>query len=76
MLKCKKGYELKVLNGNLAGFYIGTLCEDGFPNCRLSEGYFKTRDAGEQTLQSGIFVDRRCPENYFCSGNGDCGITD
>lgn len=50
-MTCKKGCELQVLSGNLAGFYIGTLCEDGFPNCRLSEEYFKTRDAGVRALK-------------------------
>jgi len=75
-VKCKKGYELKVLSGNLSGFYIGTLCEEGLPNCRLSLGYFSTRDSCERSLQDNTFVVRRCPENDYCNGDGDCGLTD
>lgn len=74
-MKCKKGYTVQVLSGNLAGFYIGTVDEDGFPYCRLSEEYYPTREAGTDSLKKQSYTIRRCVENEFCSGNGDCEIS-
>lgn len=73
MEKCVKGLEIQVLRSG-AGFYIGTVdTEEGYeqPNCRLSEAYFKTREAGEQALEKG-FVVRMCMENQFCNGSNVC----
>jgi len=70
---CKKGYELKVLSGNLAGYYIGTMDEEG-SYCRLSEGYYKSRDVAQQALDTDTFTVRSAVEIAFCSG-GDCGLT-
>lgn len=71
-MKCKKGYELKVLSGNLAGYYIGTVDEEG-PYCRLSEEYYKSRDIAQQALDTRAFTVRNAMKVAFCSG-GDCGL--
>lgn len=71
-MKCKKGYELKVLSGNLAGYYIGTVDEEG-PYYRLSEEYYKSRDIAQQALDTRAFTVRNAMEVAFCSG-GDCGL--
>lgn len=67
--KCIKGYEF-VINGSAAGYYIGTIDNEGFPNCRCS-GYYKTKEAVDSALESGLF-DRTCEENLFCNGGKSC----
>lgn len=64
--KCTRGYEIQVLKSN-AGYYLGTIDEDGFPNCRVSSSYAKTREIAEKQL----IPNRVCEENLFC--NGFCG---
>ena len=67
-MKCIKGFEVKPLK-SAAGWYIGTLDHDGFPNCRISTGYAKTEE--EIVL---LQMDRQinCIENEFCNGGEGC----
>lgn len=67
-MKCKKGYEVKPLR-SYAGWYMGTVDEEGFPNCRISTRY---ADSGEKALS--LPLDRQCGciENEFCNGGKGC----
>lgn len=64
--KCTRGYEIRVMK-SAAGYYLGTVDECGFPNCRVSSSYAKTEEMAEKQL----IPDRVCEENMFC--NGFCG---
>lgn len=65
-MKCAKGYEIKPLK-SAAGWYLGTLDMEGFPNCRLSSNYAQTEEDAKH-----LFMDRQmASENEFC--NGGCG---
>lgn len=67
-MKCVKGLELIVLRSN-AGYYIGTVDEEGCPYCRYSKRYFKTEEAAKRVLKSAIslyFEGREDAENMFC----------
>lgn len=67
-MKCKRGLEVKVLK-SAAGYYIGTLTEDGFPNCRITRSYSATEEGAKCSL-----LDRQigCIENEFCNGGKGC----
>ena len=67
-MKCKKGYDVKPLK-SAAGYYIGTLDPEGFPNCRISSGYAESEE--EAVMLS---LDRQigCMENEFCNGGRGC----
>lgn len=66
-MKCIKGYEVEPQR-SAAGYYMGTIDEDGCPNCRLSTSYAKTKE-GALSLQ----LDRQiAEENTFCNGCGSC----
>lgn len=67
-MKCTKGFEIKVLKANMA--YIGTVHEDGFPNCRCSD-YFDSINSANQALETGFTV-RSCMENDFCNKGKGC----
>ena len=65
-MKCAKGYEIKPLK-SAAGWYLGTVDVNGFPNCRLTSNYAPTK---EDALR--LFMDRQmASENEFC--NDGCG---
>lgn len=64
--KCRKGYIVQVIR-SCAGYYLGTIDEDGFPNCRCSSGYAKTAKLAEEILS----CDRVSEETLYC--NGGCG---
>lgn len=67
-MKCKKGYEIQVLK-SAAGFYLGTLDEDGLPNCRISSAYATNEEDAKtlpMTRQTG------CIENEFCNSGTGC----
>ena len=66
--KCKRGHEIRVLKSN-AGYYVGTLDEDGCPNCRLSQYYGQTKD---DPIMS---EERDCIENQYCNGGQINGCT-
>lgn len=65
-MKCIKGYEVKPLK-SAAGYYLGTVDEEGFPNCRVSQKYARTKKAAESLSPNRQHVE----ENLFC--NGGCG---
>ena len=67
-MKCKKGYEIKACS-SAAGYYLGTIDEDGFPNCRISTAYAKTKEDAEK-----LPMDRQrfCIENEYCNGGTGC----
>lgn len=67
-MKCMRGYDVKPLK-SAAGYYIGTLDEDGFPNCRISSEYAKTEEEA-----CSLLLDRQtnCIENDFCNGGKGC----
>lgn len=67
-MKCKKGYEVKPMKSP-AGWYMGTVDENGCPNCRISRQYAKTEELAEK-----LPLDRQtnCMENDFCNSNGNC----
>ena len=71
-MECRKGYELKVLIGSMAGYYIGTEDAEG-PYCRLSEEYYKSRQLAQQALDTRAFTVRNAVEVVFCNA-GDCGL--
>ena len=52
-------HELQVLRSS-AGYYIGTLTEDGFPNSRDSN-YYPTAEAAQADLDNGTFTPRLNP---------------
>ena len=49
--------NLKVLQ-SAAGFYIGTVDEDGFPDSRESQEYWPTKEAAKKSLTDGSWT--RC----------------
>ena len=64
---CKKGLKVEPLR-SAAGYYMGTVDEEGFPNCKLSSAYAKTaKDAEKLSLDRQI-----ADENVFCNGCGNC----
>lgn len=66
-MKCRKGYEVEALNSG-AGWYLGTVDEEGFPNCRISQNYAKTEKEA-----ASLVMDRQCAsENCFCNGGKGC----
>ena len=69
MLKCKKGYTVEPQR-SAAGYYMGTKDEEGFPNCRISNGYAKTAEDATKLL-----LDRQdSMENQFCHGGCGCCV--
>ena len=74
MAKCIKGFEVKVLR-SAAGYYIGTLDEEGFPYCRVSKEYYSTQEDAEKALADKSFTERtHCVEVEFCNGGQGCQI--
>ena len=66
-MKCIKGYEVEPQR-SAAGYYMGTVDEEGFPNCRLTSAYAKTADSAKK-----LILDRQgSMENAFCNGCGFC----
>ena len=51
--------ELQVLS-SAAGFYLGTLDDDGWPNSRDS-GYYASAEAAQADLDAGTFAPRLNP---------------
>ena len=52
--------DLIVCKSN-AGYYIGTLDDEGFPNSRNSVEYFATREEAASALSSGAYTPRLHP---------------
>ena len=70
MAKCKRGFEIQALS-SAAGWYLGTLDEEGFPNCRISVEYAETAEKAEKLLMN---RQTNCIENEFCNGGNGCFI--
>lgn len=71
LIKCRKKKVVQVCK-SAAGYYIGTMDEDG-PNCRLSEEYYPSFDEAQEALNNKTYTERDCKENNFCRGNiGKC----
>lgn len=70
-MKCRRGYEIKPLKSG-AGWYLGTLDEDGFPNCRISVDYAKSE---EEALKLSQFRDYAM-EVQFCNKGLGCIVED
>lgn len=68
MMKCVNGYEIKPLK-SAAGWYVGTLTEEGWPNCRITTKYYPTADEAFQNMNKDY---RYCEENNFCSRGRSC----
>ena len=69
IMKCVKGLEVCVLNSP-AGYYVGTIDQECFPNCRLSQEYYKKKEEAQTALNNRTFTLRTCIENQFCAPNG------
>lgn len=74
-MKCTQGKEISV-HQSAAGYYIGCYSMDEdlgceIPYCRISTGYYPTREKAERALRDG-FVLRMCKENDFCSRGRGC----
>lgn len=66
-MKCRKGYEI-VPQHSPAGYYLGTRDKEGFPNCRISQGYART---AKEAMK--LPMDRQCAmENMFCNRGDGC----
>ena len=71
-MKCTDGREIKVMN-SFAGHYIGTSdTQFGGPGCRISEEYYKSKEAATTALDNKTFTQRRCVENDFCHHGRGC----
>ncbi len=57
---CKKVLPLTVLK-SAAGFYIGTLDEDGLPCSRESNQYFATEEKAQKALTDGGWTQKQNP---------------
>lgn len=68
-MKCIRGYEVKIMN-SAAGYYIGTLDDEGFPMCRISS-YYKTQESAQKALDKCTFH-RFAEEINFCNHGCDC----
>jgi hypothetical protein len=72
---CRNNKKVQVLESG-AGFYIGTLDEDGCPYCRISTTYYETSEQAQSALNSREFIERECAENIFCNGTiGMCFVS-
>ena len=67
-MKCKRGFDVKPIR-SAAGYYIGTLDNEGFPNCRISSEYAETEESAVM-----LPLDRQigCMENEFCNEGKGC----
>lgn len=70
-IKCVRGHLVQALN-SAAGWYVGTIDEDGFPYCRISQGYYKTCKDAEDAIKNGTYTQRTCIENQFCNSGMGC----
>lgn len=64
---CRRGHEIQVLKSG-AGYYIGTVDEEGFPYCRISAGYSKTAEGCKDLVEDRAYA----MEIWFCNGNKGC----
>lgn len=67
-MKCIKGFEIIPMK-SAAGWYMGTETTDGFPNCRITNRYYKSAEEAKENYQKDY---RYCEENNFCSHGKVC----
>lgn len=68
-MQCMRGREVVPLR-SAAGWYLGTLDEENFPNCRLTSTYAVHKEEAEQ-----LPIDREdAMENIYCNKCGKCKI--
>ena len=67
-MKCVKGYKIEPMQ-SAAGWYMGTRSEEGWPNCRMTNKYYKTPAEAIDNMYNDY---RFCEENNFCSGGRVC----
>lgn len=67
-MQCKKGFEIQPMHSPM-GYYMGTVDEQGFPNCRVSTRYAKTQ---EEALKLPLDRQSGCIENEFCNNGSGC----
>lgn len=70
--KCNKGKEVRFLESP-AGFYLGTLTEEGFPNCRFSS-YFESMEEFESCTFRDCMEVQHCNQGFGCFGYGKIEI--
>lgn len=63
-MKCVRGHVIKALKSG-AGWYIGTVDENGFPYCRISISYYKSKEEAEKMMVEGFAI-KDYAENEFC----------
>lgn len=69
---CRCGHKAMVCNSS-AGYYIGTVDEDGLPNCRTTD-YYNSKAFAQSDLEHGTYKERNNTENAFVCGIGACMI--
>ena len=67
-LVCRKGFAIQACK-SAAGWYLGTVDDQGFPNCRISTGYAST-----ESDAANLEMDRQtgCIENEYCNQGLGC----
>ena len=63
-MKCVRGFKVEALK-SAAGWYIGTVDENGFPNCRISISYYGSKEEAEKMIKEGFAI-KDYGENEFC----------
>lgn len=67
-MKCIKGYDVAPQRSGSGLYYMGTVDEEGYANCRLSSTYAKTAEQAKS-----LPLDRQnAMENAFCNQCGRC----
>lgn len=61
---CTRGKEVRFLESP-AGFYLGTLTEEGFPNCRFSS-YFESMEEFESCTFRDCMEVQHCNKGFGC----------
>lgn len=71
MNKCTRNHTIQALK-SAAGWYVGTIDEDGFPYCRISTEYYKSQQECQMAIDNGSYMQRTCMENQFCNRGYGC----
>jgi hypothetical protein len=72
-MKCFQGLEIEVLKSS-AGFYIGTIDDEGFPYCRLGMEYYYTKLGAFNDLMNLSFTCRYWADEVAACSDGKCLI--
>lgn len=71
MDKCIRNHTIQALRF-AAGWYVGTIDEDGFPYCRISAEYYRSQQECQTAIDNDSYMQRTCMENQFCNGGHGC----